>query len=110
MTQELFVSDLLERPLTEAQPQTIKVGGTYQGISANSRVPFMRLPGPWLAENGFSEGDEVQESVTSEEIRLRRQDSSCGPEESRRPDDIVSRLAHEVSDKVARAAQIFREG
>jgi hypothetical protein len=56
----MFVSDLLERPLTEAQPQTIKVGRTYQGNpSANSRVPFIRLAGRWLVEAGFSEGDEV---------------------------------------------------
>ena len=64
MTPTNFVSGLLERPLTEAQPQTIKVGRTYQGsLSASTRVPFIRLAGRWLAEAGFSEGDEVQVSV-----------------------------------------------
>jgi hypothetical protein len=69
----MFVSDLLERPLTEAQPQTIKVGRTFQGnSSAPSRVPFIRLAGHWLADAGFSEGDEVQVSVAPGEIRLTR--------------------------------------
>src|SRR5450631_720411 len=85
MTPKMFVYDVLERPLTEAQPQTIKVGRTFQGnSSAPSRVSFIRLAGHWLAEAGFSEGDEVQVSVAPGEIRLRRQDASRGPEESRR--------------------------
>ena len=81
MTPKNFVCGLLERPLTEAQPQTIKVGRTFQGNS--SRVPFIRLAGNWLAEAGFSEGDEVQVSVARGEICLRRQGRSLGPEESR---------------------------
>jgi hypothetical protein len=98
MTPKTFVSDLLERPLTEAQPQTIKVGRTYQGSpSASSRVPFIRLAGHWLSEAGFMEGDEVQVSVTPGEIRLRRQGRSHGSEESRRSDDSASRWAHEES-------------
>ena len=68
MTAMSLVSDLLERPLLEAQPQTIKVGRTYQG--ANSRVPFIRLAGHWLAEAGFAEGEIVQVSVARGEIRL----------------------------------------
>jgi type I toxin-antitoxin system toxin SymE len=75
-----LVSDLLERRLTEAQPQTIKVGRTYQGgFSANSRVPFIRLSGRWLAEAGFSEGDVVQISVALGEIRLKWQSGSAHP-------------------------------
>ena len=98
MTPKNFVSDLLEPRLTEAQPRTIKVGRTYQGnSSAPSRVPFIRLAGNWLAEAGFSEGDEVQVSVAPGEIRLRRQGSSHGSEESRRPDDVAARWAHEES-------------
>lgn len=91
MTPTMFVSDLLERPLTEAQPQTIKVGRTYQGNpSANSCVPFIRLAGNWLAEAGFSEGDVMHVSVTPGEIRLRRQDSS------RSEQDTNSKLAGAV--------------
>ena len=98
MTPTNFVSGLLERPLTEAQPQTIKVGRTYQGsLSASTRVPFIRLAGRWLAEAGFSEGDEVQVSVAPGEIRQRRQRRSRGSEESRRPDDIAARWALEES-------------
>jgi Toxin SymE, type I toxin-antitoxin system len=98
MTPKMFVSDLLERPLTEAQPQTIKVGRTFQGNSSvPSRVPFIRLAGNWLAEARFSEGDEVQVSVARGEIRLRRQDSSRGSEESRRLDNIAARWALEES-------------
>ena len=98
MTPKTFVSDLLEQDLTEAQPQTIKVGRTYQGNSSPpSRVPFIRLAGRWLEEAGFSEGDEVQVSVAPGEIRLRCRGSSRGPEESSRPDDVVSRWAHEGS-------------
>jgi hypothetical protein len=100
MTPTNFVSDLLERPLTEAQPQTIKVGRTYQGCpSANSRVPFIRLAGRWLEEAGFSEGDVMQVGVTPSEIRLRRQDRSRGSEESRRPNDFVSRWVLEGSGR-----------
>jgi hypothetical protein len=88
MTPKNFVSDLLEHPLTEAQPHTIKVGRTYQGaFPAPTRVPFIRLAGHWLAEAGFMEGDEVQVSVTRGEIRLRRQGRSRGPEESRRSNE-----------------------
>jgi len=68
MTAMSLVSDLLERRLLEAQPQTIKVGRTYRG--ANSRVPFIRLSGNWLEEAGFSEGDVAQVSVARGEIRL----------------------------------------
>ncbi len=90
MTPTNFVSDLVEPQLTEAQPQTIKVGRTYQGsLSATSRVPFIRLAGHWLAEAGFMEGDEVQVSVTPGEIRLRRQGRSRS-EESSRPDFLWS--------------------
>jgi hypothetical protein len=100
MTPKNFVSDLLEQDLTEAQPQTIRVGRTYQGNSlASSRVPFIRLAGRWLVEAGFSEGDQVQVSVARGEIRLRRQDKSRGSEESRRPDDTMSRRAHEESGR-----------
>ncbi len=74
MTPKNFVSDLLGSrltELTEAQPRTIKVGRTYQGgFSVNSRVPFIRLAGHWLAVAGFMEGDMVQVSVTRGEIRL----------------------------------------
>jgi hypothetical protein len=85
MTPTNFVSELTECRLTEAQPQTIKVGRNFQGnSSAPSRVPFIRLAGQWLVEAGFSEGDEVQVSVARGEIRLRRQDSSRGPEENHR--------------------------
>ena len=83
MTPTNFVSDLLERPLTEAQPQTIKVGRTYHGSpSANSRVPFIRLAGNWLKEAGFSEDDVIEVSVTPGEIRLRRQESSRSEQDS----------------------------
>jgi hypothetical protein len=93
----MFVYDLLERPLTEAQPQTVKVGRIFQGnSSAPSRVPFIRLAGHWLSEAGFSEGDEVQVRVAHGEIRLRRQDSARGPQESRHPDGIASRRALEA--------------
>ena len=88
MTPKIFVSDLLERPLAEAQPRTIKVGSTYQGSpSASSRVPFIRLAGHWLEKAGFSEGDVMQVSVTPGEIRLARQGSSRSEEEgqSERP-------------------------
>jgi len=68
MTAMSLVSDLLERRLLEAQPQTIKVGRVYQG--ANSRVPFIRLSGTWLAEAGFAEGEMAQVSVARGEIRL----------------------------------------
>ena len=71
MTAMNLVSDLLERRLLEAQPQTIKVGRTYQGNSSTpSRVPFIRLAGHWLAEAGFAEGGIVQVSVARGEIRL----------------------------------------
>ncbi len=91
MTPKNFVSDLVEHPLTEAQPRTIKVGRTYQGsLSASSRVPFIRLTGNWLAKAGFMEGDAVQVSVGPGEIRLRRQGKSPGSEESRRPDFLWS--------------------
>jgi hypothetical protein len=87
MTPKIFVYDLLEPALTEAQPQTVKVGRVFQGnSSAPSRVPFIRLAGHWLVEAGFSERDEVQVSVARGEIRLRRQSGSRGPEESRHPD------------------------
>lgn len=64
MTPKNFVSGLLEHRLNEAQPQTVKVGATYQGsFSPSSRVPFIRLAGHWLADAGFSKGDELQVSV-----------------------------------------------
>ena len=98
MTPKTFVSDLLERRLTEAQPQTIKVGRTYQGNSSvPSRVPFIRLAGHWLTEAGFMEGDEVQVSVAPGEIRLTRRGRLRGSEESRCPNDIVSRWVLEKS-------------
>ncbi len=83
MTPKIFVSDLLERPLAEAQPRTIKVGSTYQGSpSASSRVPFIRLAGHWVEKAGFSEGDVMQVSVTLGEIRLARQGSSRSEDDS----------------------------
>jgi Toxin SymE, type I toxin-antitoxin system len=88
MTPTNFVCGLLEHRLTEAQPQTIKVGATYQGnFSPSSLVPFIRLAGHWLADAGFSEGDVMQVSVAHGEIRLRRQESSCNDEngQSERP-------------------------
>jgi Toxin SymE, type I toxin-antitoxin system len=88
MTPTNFFCGLLEHRLKEAQPQTVKVGSTYQGdFSASSRVPFIRLAGHWLADAGFSEGDVMQVSVAHGEIRLRRQESSCNDEngQSERP-------------------------
>jgi hypothetical protein len=68
----ILASELLDRGLTEAQPQTIKVGRTYQrGFSATSRVPFIRLSGRWLEEAGFLEGDVLEISVALGEIRLK---------------------------------------
>ena len=68
----ILASELLERPLTEAQPPTIKVGATYQGrFSAQSRVPFIRMAGRWLTEAGFLEGDVLRVSVGRGESGLR---------------------------------------
>lgn len=90
MTPRNFVCDLLERPLTEAQPRTIKVGRVYQGgFPANSRVPFIRLAGRWLEEAGFSEGDVMQVNVVRGEIRLRRQNSSRSEEDNSKPAGTV---------------------
>lgn len=67
----ILASELLGQPLAEAQPTTIKIGRTYQGgLSAQSRVPFIRLAGRWLAEAGFLEGDVLQVTVAVGEIRL----------------------------------------
>lgn len=67
----LLVSKLLDRPLIEAKPLTIKVGRTYQGgFSTQSRVPFIRMAGRWLTEAGFMEGDVLQVTVVQGEIRL----------------------------------------
>jgi hypothetical protein len=68
-----LASELLEQPLTEAHPLTIKVGRTYQGrFSAQSPVPFIRMAGRWLTDAGFLEGDVLQVSVAQGEIRLTR--------------------------------------
>jgi len=72
----ILASELLEQPLTEAQPLTIKVGRTYQGrFSAQSRVPFIRMAGRWLTEAGFLEGDVLRVTIAPGEIRLTRMGS-----------------------------------
>jgi len=70
-----LADELLDSPLAEAQPRTIKVGKTFQARAHGSKqapVPCIRLAGHWLAEAGFDEGDTVQVSVSSGEIRLSR--------------------------------------
>ena len=62
-----LADELLDYPLAEAQPRTIKIGKTFQARAGGRKqvlVPCIRLAGQWLAEAGFSEGDTLQVSVS----------------------------------------------
>ena len=56
--------------------RTIKVGRRVYRAGQDSaevvRVPFIRLSGLWLAEMGFVEGDTIEITTMSGEIRMAR--------------------------------------